>query len=134
MGALALRRDARKLFATLGALLPSEESLGAGDVFRATLRPELEAATAALATATGGTKAIADGASTAVGGASVAAAAAAAGASAAGGSASTSLMGALTSAVGACASAGQAAAAALLGDDRGAFEETAQAWTAEHAR
>ena len=49
LGALALRRDARKLFATLGALLPSEESLGAGDVFRATLRPELEAATAALA-------------------------------------------------------------------------------------
>jgi len=49
LGALALRRDARKLFATLGALLPSEESLGEGEVFRATLRPELEAATAALA-------------------------------------------------------------------------------------
>ena len=49
MGALALRRDARKLFATLGSLLPSEESLGEGDIFRATLRPELEAATAALA-------------------------------------------------------------------------------------
>ena len=49
MGALALRRDARKLFATLGGLLPSEESLGEGDIFRATLRPELEAATAALA-------------------------------------------------------------------------------------
>jgi hypothetical protein len=49
LGALALRRDARKLFATLGGLLPSEESLGAGEVFRATLRPELEAATAALA-------------------------------------------------------------------------------------
>jgi hypothetical protein len=49
LGALALRRDARKLFATLGGLLPSEESLGEGAVFRATLRPELEAATAALA-------------------------------------------------------------------------------------
>ena len=49
LGALALRRDARKLFATLGGLLPSEESLGEGSVFRATLRPELEAATAALA-------------------------------------------------------------------------------------
>ena len=34
--ALALRRDARKLFATLGGLLPSEESLGEGDIFRAT--------------------------------------------------------------------------------------------------
>ena len=49
LGALALRRDARKVFAALGALLPSEESLGEGEVFRATLRPELEAATAALA-------------------------------------------------------------------------------------
>jgi len=49
LGALALRRDARRLFAKLGTLLPSEESLGAGAVFRATLRPEIEAATAALA-------------------------------------------------------------------------------------